>query len=169
MSIDEKEKTPTHARAFVESSARAEDMRTSGVAFFVVGVLLIAVAVCVYLGVIPIGTTSFQKTFNAGIVIIFSIAFFAVSVYSTKRSKLLSAKSVTEERLTEEIIQYCVNNYVEPQLDDCDNTEHLEEERYFAREQVLREMITSEFKGLTESYIDYILDIVYCEIFEDEA
>lgn len=158
---------PVRAKAFVESSTRADDMKSSGVAFFIVGILLIAVALFIYLGILPIGTSDFQKTLNACIVLLFAIAFFAVSVYSTRRAKILNEKSRSEEKLTEEIIQYCVNNYVEPVLENADELDNLAEETYFAREQFLRQMITTEYKGLTESYIDYLLDLVYSELFEE--
>ncbi len=155
------------AKAYVESSTRAEDMKSSGVAFLVVGILLIAVAVLIYMGIIPMGNTNFQKILNTVIVLVFSVAFIAVSVYSTRRAKMLDDKSVSEERLTEEIIQYCVEHYQEPEITDEEQSENIEEEIYFAREKVLRNLITGEYKGLTESYIDYLLEIIYTEIFEN--
>lgn len=155
-------------RAFVEASARADDMKSTGTAFFVVGFLLIVVAVLIYLGFIPFGNPETSKILNSGIIVIFSACFFAVAIYSHKRANLLNSKSTQEEKLTEEIIQYCVDNYVEPEIDNLDTIEYPEEERYFYREKFLRDMISKEFKGLDESYVDYILDIIYTELFDQE-
>ncbi len=159
-------KKPIKAKAFVESSERADDMRSSGLAFFVVGLLMIVFAVCVYFNIIPMGTTTFQKTLNACIILALAIGFIAVSIYSTKKAKALNEKSISETRLTEEIVEYCVQNYKEPESNE-EESENLLEETYFAREQFIRDMINSEFKGLTESYIDYLLDIIYTELFDE--
>ena len=165
---ESEEAKPVKAKAFVESSVRADDMKSSGLAFMVVGILMIGFAALVYLGIVPMGVTPTQKTLNSVIILALSLLFIAVSVYSNKKAKDLDKKSISETKLTEEIIQYCVENYIEPVLSEED-LEHREEETYFAREQHIRQLINSEYKGLSESYIDYLLDNIYSELFEDES
>lgn len=153
-------KNQEYVHAFVESSAREVEMKSSGISFLVVGILLLAVAVLIYIDVIPFGATTGQRLMNTGIITIFSIVFLTVAFISYRRAKQLSVSSKQEEKLTEEIIEFCLKNYEEPVTEEIQ-----EEEVYFIRESYLRELISSEFKGLSESYLDYLLDIIYNELY----
>ena len=156
-------------KAYIESSTRADDMKSSAVAFFLVGVLLVGVSFLIYIGKIPFGSTPTHKIINALIILVFAICFFIVALYSSKKEKQLRAASNSEEKLTEEIIEFCLKNHVEPLLTDSDFLENIDEELFFLREEALKNLIANEFKGLSDSYFEYILDIVYGEIYENNS
>lgn len=151
-------------KTYVEASYREEEMRSSSISFFIVAILLIIVTVLVYLDIIPVavGSTA-TKILDVTVLLIMAVIFLAVALYSIKRAKELSGTSNREVALTEEILEFCVENYQDPASEDSSETD-----RYFEREAYLRKMITGQYKGLADSYLDYLVETIYSELYPDE-
>lgn len=151
-------------RPYVEATTRESDNRSSFFSFLIMDLVLLVVGILLYLDIIPIaiGDTS-AKVFDLIILGILFIIFTIVGISALLKSKSLKADAKREEILTEEIIEYVTGSYEDPVMPDMND-----EEKYFERDKRIREMINCKFKGLKDSYLDYVTEIVYTEIFPDK-
>ena len=150
-------------KPYVEATTRESENRSSFYSFLIMDVLLVVVGVLIYFDIIPIATGDMTaKIFDLIILGLLFTIFTIVGILAYKKSKTLKNDAVREENLTEEIIEYVTKEYTDPALDDLSD-----EEKYFERDKKIREMITEKFKGLKDSYLDYVCEIVYTEIFPD--
>lgn len=150
---------PTFTKTYVEASHREEEMRSSCISFLLVGIILVVLAVLVYMDYIPLAVNAMAtKILDVSVLGAIAIIFFFVSGFSYKRAKQLASSSVQEVKLTEEIIQFCLEHYTDTATEDSSETD-----KYFERENGIRKLISENFKGLTESYLEYLVEIVYNE------
>lgn len=150
-------------KPYVEATTRESENRSSFYSFLIMDVILLVLGVLIFFDIIPIaGGDTTAKIFDLIILGLLLIIFTVIGIMSYKKSKALKSDAVREEQLTEEIIEYIVNAYEDPDLTDMSD-----EEKYFERDKKIRELITEKFKGLKESYLDYVSEIVYTEIFPD--
>jgi hypothetical protein len=150
-------------KPYVEATTRESENRSSFYSFLIMDVILLVLGVLIFFDIIPIaGGDTTAKIFDLIILGLLLIIFTVIGIMSYKKSKVLKGDAVREEQLTEEIIEYIVNAYEDPDLTDMSD-----EEKYFERDKKIRELITEKFKGLKESYLDYVSEIVYTEIFPD--
>lgn len=148
-------------KPYVEATTRESENRSSFYSFLIMDVILLVLGVLIFFDIIPIaGGDSTAKIFDLIILGLLLIIFTVIGIMSYKKSKALKGDAVREEQLTEEIIEYIVKAYEDPDLTDMSD-----EEKYFERDKKIRELITEKFKGLKESYLDYVSEIVYTEIF----
>ena len=152
-------------KTYVEASYREEEMKSSSVSFLIVAALLAVVTVLVYLDIIPIATGSTAaKVLDVSVLLVMTVIFLAIALYSMKRAKELSGASNREVALTEEILEYCLANYKDPSSSDSSETD-----QYFEREAGIRKLITAQYKGLADSYLDYLVEIVYTELYPEQT
>ncbi|MBQ9341303.1 MAG: hypothetical protein IJT81_02965 [Lachnospiraceae bacterium] len=150
-------------KPYVEATTRESENRSSFYSFLIMDVILLVLGVLIFFDIIPIaGGDTTAKIFDLIILGLLLIIFTVIGIMSYKKSKTLKNDAVREEQLTEEIIEYTVKAYEDPDLTDMSD-----EEKYFERDKKIRELITEKFKGLKESYLDYVSEIVYTEIFPD--
>lgn len=151
-------------KTYVEASYREEEMKSSSVSFFIVAALLVVVMVLVYLDFIPIATGSTAaKVLDVSVLGGMAAIFLGIALYSMKRAKALAGASNREVALTEEILEYCLANYKDAASEDSSETD-----QYFERETYIRNLITQQYKGLADSYLDYLVEIVYSELYPDQ-
>ncbi|MCR5345881.1 MAG: hypothetical protein K6E46_07520 [Lachnospiraceae bacterium] len=150
-------------KPYVEATTRESENRSSFYSFLIMNVILLVLGVLIFFDIIPIaGGDTTAKIFDLIILGLLFIIFTVIGILSYEKSKALKGDAKREERLTEEIIEYTVKAYEDPDLTDMSD-----EEKYFERDKKIRELITEKFKGLKESYLDYVSEIVYTEIFPD--
>lgn len=152
-------------KTYVEASFREEEMKSSSFSFLIVAILLAVITFLVFLDIIPIavGSTA-AKALDVSVLLIMMFIFLGISLYSMKRARELSGASNREVALTEEILQYCLANYKDPASEDSSETD-----QYFERETCIRNMISNQYKGLTDSYLDYLVEIVYTELYPEQS
>lgn len=151
-------------KTYQEASYREQEMKSSSLSFVIVGIILLAIAVMVYLDIIPVAVDSMAtKLLDMGVLLVITVIFFFVAFFSMKRAKQLEASSAEEIRQTEEIIEYCTANYEDPAKEDSSETD-----QYFERESHLRQMILTQYPDLSDSYLDYLVEIVYSELYPSE-
>ena len=151
-------------RPYVEATTRESDNRSSFFSFLIMDLVLLVIGILLYLDIIPIAVgDNSAKIFDLIILGILFIIFTIVGVISLLKSQSLKADAQREEVLTEEIIEYVTGSYEDPVMPDMSD-----EEKYFERDKRIREMINCKFKGLKDSYLDYVTEIVYTEIFPDK-
>lgn len=150
---------PTFTKAYVEASHREEEMKSSCISFLIVGFIVIGLAILVFIDVIPLAVDAMEtKILDVSVLGLIAIIFFFVAGFSYKRAKQLANSSTQEVKLTEEIVQFCIENY-----QDTASVDSSETDRYFERENGIRKLISENYKGLTDSYLDYLVEIVYNE------
>lgn len=153
------------SKAFIEASSKEEEMKSSSLSFIVVGILVIVLLVLVIFDIIPIAVDApSAKIFYSIVFGAIAIVFFVVAVISNKKASKLLVASEKEEKLTEEIINYCLKNYTESVIDSED-----ESDIFFIRENAIKELISEEYKGLDESYLDFAAETVYDEIYSENT
>lgn len=151
-------------KPYVEATTRESENRSSFFSFLIMEFILLTIGVLIFLDIIPIASNDMgTKIFDLAILGVLFIIFGIVGFISYKKSKTLKNDAVREEKLTEEIIEYVTGCYEDPVLEDMSD-----EEQYFERDKKIRELITDKFKGLKDSYLDFVSEIVYTELFPDK-
>ncbi len=150
-------------KAYIEASDKEEEMRSSFFSFIIVSVLLFIISVLVYMDIIPIAVNSLStKILDLTVLIIMAFIFLFIAFYSMERAKSLAKDSTEEIKFTEEIISYCLENYKEPASEGLGDNE-----AYFEREKYLKELILGKYDDIDESYLDFLTETVYGELFPD--
>ena len=151
-------------KPYVEATTRESENRSSFFSFLIMDAIILMIGILIYLDIIPIAVGDIHaKIFDLVILGALFIIFGIIGIVSFTKCKSLKAESEREEVLTEEIIEYVTGSYEDPIFEDM-----TDEEKYFERDKRIREMITCKFKGLKDSYLDYVTEIVYTEIFPDD-
>ncbi len=150
-----------YTKPYVEADERAEQLRSSFFAFMIMDIIILVVSILIYIDIIPIAVGSMTtKIFDLSVLALLFLIFLGISVGSFIKINNIKKDAAKEINLTEEIIEYTVKNFNDPV-----NEETPEEEKYFLREEALKALITSEFKGLDDSYLEFVLETVYEELF----
>lgn len=156
-------------KPYVKASERAENYKSSAYALLLVGSVGIIFLFLSLLGVIPIKIAENIRVVGFIAMLIMFLAFIIVGIKSLIEAKTINALSDTEDALTDSITDYFKENYSIDKIDEkallSDNLNMSDEEKFFKREEVIRNLIITKFGDLESSYLDNeterIYDLIY--------
>lgn len=167
--------TENNNTPYEKRSQKYENLRDSAFSLLIVGGLGLVFLLLVFFKIIPIplDTTSLSFFFSLAICIIFII----IGLVSLKNSFTLKKEAVAEERFTEEVKTWLMNNrslfditaesFASNVASEEIDANPSEADLYFLRAQKIKEMLLSEFPDLNENYIDLLIDENYDSLFEE--
>ena len=94
------------------------------------------------------------------------LVFIAVGVNSMKSAKAYKTEALNETARKEEILAWCKNTFSKNDIDAKILEEVSEEEMYFKRTEIMKQEIADNFPDLEDDFLDYLLDLVYPDVFE---
>lgn len=160
--IEEAYKTP-----YQEADKKAEEYRSGANTLLLVGVVGLIGLILLNLGIIPITLTGFSKILITGVMGVMFLLFIILGIVSHKSFKKLQKQAGTEKDEKAKIREYLKENIDKDQFD----LEFMEDDPsmeilYFRRIEKMKEMIQSQYPDVDASFMDYLIEEVYPEIFE---
>jgi len=178
MEAEDAEESPTlpekvkekPAFAYVKKTDRYDEVISSAYTFLLVGVIGLIALVLVATNVIPLNLAGGSKYLIYIVMGAMFVIFLVISVYSFKSAKVLAKEAVEEKELTEAIMDWFTKGFtkeaVEVSADTAGDEKISDEVRYFRRCEKIKEIISTTYENLDESYLDKITEDLYQKIFE---
>lgn len=147
---------------------KAEEFKSSGIVLLVVGILGIICMVLIDLGILPLKLNNLVMM-NIMMNVLFLI-FIIFGIYSLRGAKKYAGEAVEEKNLTKEIKTWANENLKAEEVDiqsGCKEDE-AEEIAYFKRYEYLKKTISEKFVNLEDSYLDYLAESIYQDLYEEQ-
>lgn len=165
---DDADVTPSpaaSAHAYVSQRTKSEDMKSTAYTFTLIGGAGLILLVLFVAGVLPIHTASYMKVMICIVMGAMFFIFLLVGIHAFRQIKKLGDAADTEEALCAEIMAWFPGAYTADAIDAQHSAEDQEEMLYFARYGVMRQLIEKRYPELEESFLDYIIELLYAELF----
>ena len=159
------------AKAYVNKEQRYEDMNSSASAFFLVGGILLAASVLIFIGILPLPMTGFSRYSFQGLLALMAVGSLAIAFSSKKSARVLKTEAVDEEKETDEILQWFVKTYSGKDLDDqihMEDPELSDEELSLKRFELIQDYLVTGRDLPDQSYVDALCDMIYSRLYGDD-
>lgn len=162
-------KTPVPSNVYVKKSQKYADMKSSASAFYVVGAIMIAAALCLWLNILNLPMTGMNGLLIKIIVTAIGIASFAIAFSSAKSAKSLAVQAEAENEKEDHLIQWFLSSYtketidksLEGELDDLSP-----EEISLKRLELIQDILITNQDISDQLYADSLAEELYTRIFE---
>lgn len=163
----EPETKPERVRNFVSKKEKYKDYQSTGVMFFVVAVIGLAVITLNLLGVITVFRTSGASSvlFYCVMYAMF-IIFLFVGINSFKNAARIKEASVNEETFLQELNAFVEENVTASAFDSVDTDGISQEELYFRRTELIRTIICEKYPDIDAGLLEQTIDQAYDRIFQ---
>ena len=152
---------------YEDVAKKAADYKSGADSLLIVGVIGIIALALLNLGVLPISLPTFTKTMLTIVMGIMFILFVVTGIMSRKSYEKLKSQASSDENTKDTIIKYLKDTIVVEEFDkDLTDDEPEMEILYFRRMEKLKAMVFAYQEGIDPSFVEYILEEVYPDIFE---
>ncbi|MBR4993555.1 MAG: hypothetical protein IKY04_04840 [Lachnospiraceae bacterium] len=153
---------------YVDNESKANDNRSSGITFLLVGTCGIILTTLVVGGFFPISLNPNSKYLIFGVMYAMFALFIVLGVVSVINSARFEKEAKSEMNLFAEMEDYCKSS----NIGDLINAEIMEsdpdlsdEEMYFKRCEVIKDKLNLKFMNLDEAFLDNFIDKIYSDLF----
>lgn len=156
------------ARIYVNKEQKYEDLKSSASAFLIVGVILLAVAVVCWSGIISLPLNDVSKIIVQSVITIMGILSIFVAGSSSKSAKTLAPQIEDENKATQELIQWFQDSYTGEQIDNAiEGAEDLTpEELSLKRFQLIQDYLITSHDLPDQAYVDALSEEIYGKLYE---
>lgn len=163
------EDSPKVTSAFVESSKKLEDVRSTAYTFTLVGGIGLIAIVLFALGVFPFELESYSRYLITIVMGILFFIFLVVGIRSFSEMKALQLASSKEEEQTKQLTDLFFEKADAEKIDASipDRTELSIEQLYFKRYEIMKQLLFELEPDLEESYLDYLIETFYGKLFPE--
>ncbi|MBQ9550563.1 MAG: zinc ribbon domain-containing protein [Lachnospiraceae bacterium] len=156
-------------KPYRKASDRVEDIRSSAYTLLIVGVLGLIAVFLLYIGAIPVFLTGAGKYIVISTMTALFILFFFFGVNSFRKIKPLTEEAEREEKKIDEIRKFFFESYTAESLDrEALGSDGDDVNTYFLRSAFIKKALNERFMDLDPSFLEYIADKLYNEMFEPE-
>ncbi len=156
-------------KPFRKASDRVEDLRSSAYTLLIVGVLGLIAVFLLYIGAIPVFFAGAGKYVVISTMSGLFILFFCLGANSLRKIKPLTEEAEREEKKIDEIRKFFFDTYTAESLDrEALGSDRDDVNSYFVRSAFIKKTLNDRFMDLDPSFLDYITDKLYNEMFEPE-
>ena len=166
ISLAGQEEEPVVTTRYKNPQERASEYKSGAQTLLLVGILGIIAMILVDVGVIPIALSKESKVLvNVVMCGMFAI-FIGVGINSFKTYKKLVTQSDHDDKLEKDIIDWFGKSVTLDMITSDENKKDSEESLYFDRIGKIKEHIVSSFNDLDPSFLEYISDKIYNNLFK---
>lgn len=155
---------------YKDSEARAEDNLSSAWTLLIVGGVGLIVLILGFFGIIPIPIYGGGKYLFYGVMAVLCGVFVFAGIISFKKVKVYSAEASTEKTQKQQIVDWCHENQIAEKINNAiaiEMGEMPEEELYFRRFEMLRQVICKQFQDMGVAFLSHVTDEIYDSLFEE--
>lgn len=156
------------ARIYVNKEQKYEDLKSSASAFFIVGGVLLALAIVCWTGIISLPLNDVSKIIIQSVITIMGILSVFVAGNSSKSAKSLAPQIEDENRATRDLIQWFTDSYTGEKLDAAiEDAEQLApEELSLKRFQLIQDYLITSHDLPDQAYVDALSEEIYGKLYE---
>ncbi len=159
------------ANKYMNSADRAEENRSSAWTLLIVGGGGLLVILLGALGIIPIPMYGFGRLMSFIVLGGLCIIFVIMGIVSFKKSKVYSEQAAKEGDRESKVFTWFEENFPAEKIDELLGEQLFdtsEEEKYFKRYAVVRQLLFQNFSDISVEFMDHMADEVYEKLFGDE-
>lgn len=153
------------------NSTQASEVKASGIALLVLGVIGLGITVLYVLDKFPIHYTLSSRIIIGTAMGILFICMFVFGIISMRSVKVFAGMAKEEDRLTEEIIRWYRQNLsaemIDSDLFDEGAKAMPEEMKYFRRYAKIKFLLNQKFMNLDPAYSEEMVEEIYQNIYEN--
>ena len=158
------------SKAYVNKEQKYEDMKSTVIAFIIVGAVALAGIVLSLAGIISLPFTGVMYYIVMGILAFMAVGSFAVAISSKKSADALKGQITEEDTQTKEIIEWFMGKYSAEKIDRAIHR-HMsglsEEEMSLQRFELIQDLLITNKDLPDQSYVDALCDMIYSRLYED--
>lgn len=164
---EKKETEEEYSAPYQETDKKAEEYRQGANTLLIVGAAGMIGLILLNLGIIPITLTGFSKILITGVMGVMFLLFLILGFASHKSYQRLQKQAGTEKDEKEKVREYLIESIDKDQFDhDLMEDDPSMEILYFRRMEKMKETIRSQYPDMDPSFMDYLMEEIYPEIFE---
>ena len=156
---------PVMIPRYKKPSERAEEYKSGAQTLLLVGIVGAILLVLVDLGIIPLSLSKESRVLINIVMGGMFLVFIILGINSVKTYKKLLKQSDEDEKLEQDIIEWFGKSVTLDVITSDENKRDSEEALYFGRIKKIKGYITGEFKDLDLSFLEYISDKIYNNLF----
>ncbi|MBQ7535204.1 MAG: hypothetical protein IJT43_06245, partial [Stomatobaculum sp.] len=150
---------------YVTRAERYEDLKSSASAFWIVGGALVILALAGWAGVLPVNII-LKLMFTA----LAGVSLF-IAWKTTQDAKTVKGQIHEENEVTEQLINWFLENYTPEQVDEIVRREHgdvQDEVLALKRIALIQDIYVTQYDLADQGYVDALAEEVYDRLFEDD-
>lgn len=161
--------TTDHVHAYIKKDYKLEDTKSTAYTFIIIGLLGLIAITLIALDIIPLSMASYMRIMMFTVMGLLFLIFLIIGISYLSKIKTLSAEVQDEESITKDITQWFLSNYTAKEIDDeLSDTTNLEmEQLYFARYEIMQQLLQQKYHDLDASYEDHMLENLYGELYPE--
>ena len=156
---------PVMIPRYKKPSERADEYKSGAQTLLLVGIVGAVLLILVDLGIIPLSLSKESKILINIVMGGMFLVFITLGINSVKTYKKLLKQSDEDEKLEQDIIDWFGKSVTLDMITSNENKRDSEETLYFGRIKKIKGYITEEFKDLDLSFLEYISDKIYNNLF----
>ena len=162
----EEENQLENDNVYVKPSERATEYKSGAATLLLVGIAGGIALILADLGILNFPMYGSGKILINVVLGGMFVAFIVLGISSIKSYKMLSRKASEDENLEEKIVSWFMENITVEDIKASDNDGESEEACYFNRIAYIKTTVAENFPTAENSFIDYIAEKLYTQIFE---
>jgi hypothetical protein len=150
---------------YVNPDTKVEDYRSTAWSFTIVG----AVGLVFNFGILPIAFSGVRNVMMTIVTGIIFLIFLIIGIRSFLSLRKLSAAAKSENSLEAEIKEWFLGEYTESMKNFSaeETQDDTDEEIYYPRYRRMSELILAKYPGLSEDFLDHVIEELYSELFPE--
>ena len=159
------------ANKYMNSAERAEENRSSAWTLLLVGGGGLLISLLGALGIIPIPMQGAGKVMSFTVLGGLCFLFVIMGIVSFRKSKVYSEQAAKEGDRESKVFSWFEENWPAEKIDELLAQQLYdlpEEEKYFKRYAVVRQLLFQNFSEIGMEFLDHMADEVYEKIFGEE-
>ncbi len=157
---------PVNIPRYKKPSERAAEYKSGAQTLLLVGIVGLVLLVLVDLGIVPLALGKESKVLINIVMGGLFLIFVGVGINSVKTYKKLVLQTNEDEALETSILEWFEKSVTLDMITSGENSKEGEETLYFGRLKTIKDMIVSNFEGLDPSFLEYIADKIYNNLFK---
>lgn len=164
------EKRPERIRVYVKKSQQYDDLKSSAIAFLLVGGALLIFSLLCWAGIVPLPMAGVSGIISRSVMTLLGLGALAVAWHSSSSAKKVSGEIAAEEEVTRQLTDWFIASYTGGHLDTQILGEFGElspEELSLKRFELIQDLIVTNHDITDQSYVDALAEDIYGKLYED--
>ena len=159
----------SHAGTYESTASKYEDLKSSASAFYLVGGLILVLAVASLCGFVNLPFYGPSKILIHTVLLAMGAAFLFIGIRSSMKAKSIHSQIAVEEAKTQDIVDWFLNAYPKEVLEQALYEEFGdlgEEELALKRMELIRDHLVTGQDLPDEAYVDELCEQLYTRLYE---
>lgn len=156
--------------AYVEKSTKYDDMKSTAYSFLLVGAGGILLLILALAGVIPVQFAAYMKGLMGIVMGGMFLIFLIIGIRSYLQLGSLKEQVLKEQQEMDAATQWFRENYSAKAVDvslDLNESDDMQK-KYFQRSSFMKRMLKTQFPDYDDSFLDFLTEQFYEELFEQD-